>query len=65
MLISIYLLIGLLLVFFFEKFVYKNRVGGHFYIVEALIVLALWPYLIILYLGTLVISLIRGYRNLK
>jgi len=65
MLISIYLLIGLLLVFFFEKFVYKSRVGGHFDIVEALIVLELWPYLIILYLGTLVISLIRGYRNLK
>lgn len=63
--ISIYLLIGVLIVMLTEKVVYKSPIGTHLSGADIFIILVVWPYILLLYIGTLAISIIKGFRNLR
>jgi len=63
--ISIYLLFGVSIVMLTEKIVYKSPIGTHLSGADIFIILVVWPYILLLYIGTLAISLIKGFRNLR
>lgn len=63
--ISVYLLIGVVIVMLTEKIVYKSPIGTHLSGADIFIILIVWPYILLLYIGTLAISIIKGFRNLR
>jgi hypothetical protein len=60
---SIYIGIGLLWTLYLETTVYKQSVGSYFTISDIFLISITWPYSVIIYFGTLIGVMLRGFRN--
>ena len=60
---SIYIGIGLLWTLYLEKIVFKQSIGSYFTVSDIYLISITWPYSMIIYFGTLIGVMLRGFRN--
>jgi len=60
---SIYIGIGLLWVLYMEKIVLRHSIGSYFAASDIFLISITWPYSVIIYFGTLIRVMLRGFRN--